>query len=66
MANKVIPFPRSAPTLPQPVIDPQGRIIMHIGRQRFAIDISCQAKKLNSEPASVERLGGKGPKPPNP
>jgi hypothetical protein len=37
---------------------------MHIGKQRFAIDISCQATVLNPVPApviapSANSLGGK-------
>jgi hypothetical protein len=67
MANKVIPFPRSAVALPEPVIDPQSRIILHIGKQRFAIDISCQATVLNpvSPPVAappVNSLGDKDPR----
>jgi hypothetical protein len=65
MANKVILFPESAPALPQPVINPQGRIILHIGKQRFAIDISCRTTMLNPVPAPViappvNNLGDKG------
>jgi hypothetical protein len=71
MANKVIPFPRSTPALPQPVIDPQSRIILHIGKQRFAIDISCQTTVLNPVPAPViappvNSLGDQGRKAPKP
>jgi hypothetical protein len=67
MANKVIPFPQSAPAFPQPVIDHQNRIVVHIGRQRVAFDISCRATMLNSEPAPVvvvNSLDGKGRKMP--
>ncbi len=65
MANQVIPFPRSAPALPQPIVDPQSRIIMPIGKQRFAIAIWCQATVLNAVPAPVmappvNNLGGTG------
>jgi hypothetical protein len=69
MANKVIPFPKSTPALPEPVIDPRSRIILNIGKQCFALDISCQATVLNPAPAPVvaapvDSLGGKGRKAP--
>lgn len=72
MANKVIPFPQSTPGIPQPVINHQNRVILHIGRQRIALDISCRATELNSEPAPIVMaapitiLGGKGHKAPKP
>jgi len=52
MNDKVIPFPQSAPASPQPVIEPQSRIIMHIGKQRFALDITCRATVLNPVPVA--------------
>jgi hypothetical protein len=71
--KKVIPHPQSAPTFPQPVIDPQNRIIINIGKQRIALDISCQATYLNPVPTSmaeapvpVNGRGGKGRKAPKP
>jgi hypothetical protein len=53
MAKKVIPFPQPAPSSLRPVIDRQSRVIVHIGKQRIALDISCQATVLNPVPAPV-------------
>lgn len=49
------------------VIDRKSRVIVHIGKQRIALDICCQATALNPMPAPVvtapfNRLGGKGRK----
>jgi len=73
MTNKVIPFPQSAPTAPPSVVSPQNRIILNIGRQRIAMDVSCQATVLNPVPAPVVKApapvnghGGKGRKAPKP
>jgi hypothetical protein len=70
MTNKVIPFPQSAPTSSPSVVDPQHRIILHIGKQRIALGISCQARVLNPAPSPVVEVpvngGGKGRKAPKP
>jgi hypothetical protein len=73
MTTKVIPFPQSAPASPQPVIEPQNRIIINIGRQRIALEMSCHATVLNpvpapvvEAPAQVNGRGGKVRKAPKP
>jgi hypothetical protein len=55
---------RNAAAVCNTSIDPHNRIILHIGKQRVAFDISCQATVLN--PAPVNQLGGKGRKTPKP
>jgi hypothetical protein len=54
MTKKVIPFPQAALTVP-PVVAPQNRIILNIGKHRIAMDISGQTRVLNPVPAKVVR-----------
>ena len=48
MDKKVIPFP--APASPRPGPEPAHRVIVNIGKQRIAFDISCHATVLNPAP----------------
>jgi hypothetical protein len=73
MTNKVMPFPQAAATVPPSVVGPQNRIILNLGQQRIAMDISCQATVLNPVPATVVEVpaqvngrGGKARKAPKP
>jgi hypothetical protein len=52
--NKVLPFPEQSgsPEL-EPISTRQQRVIIEIGRQRVAFDISTQITKLNPAPAPV-------------
>ena len=50
MDNKVIPFPAQTPEVPSPGSRPGHRIVVRIGRQRVAFDISCQATVLDDAP----------------
>ena len=70
MTKKVIPFPQAVPTVPPSVVAPMNRIILNIGKQCFALDISCRARMLNpasapmvEAPALVNGPGGKIRKP---
>ena len=50
MDKKVIPFPAPAQAAPPPGMAPPSRIMVHIGKQRIAFDISCRATVLNPAP----------------
>jgi hypothetical protein len=51
MRKKVIPFlARKAASAP-PVTQGRSRIVIHVGAQRYAMDITCQATVLPPEPA---------------
>jgi len=50
MRKKVIPFLlRKAPSAP-PMTQKGSRIVIHVGAHRYAMDITCQATVLPSEP----------------
>jgi hypothetical protein len=53
MDNKLIPFPAPAPTAGPAGIQSFDRIIMQIGQQRIAFDISCQVTELGPPPETV-------------
>ena len=62
MRKKVIPFrPQTAASAP-PVPPGRSRIVIHVGAQRYAIDLNCEASVLPPEaapaatPAGVEEL----------
>ena len=50
MDKKVIPFPTPKQPAGLAGILPRSRIIMQIGRQRIALDISCQVTELSPPP----------------
>ena len=57
MRKKVIQFPpRKAASSPQ-VTYGRSRIMIHVGAQRYAMDITCEAAALPSEPASAATPG---------
>ena len=48
--NKVVPFPAVTPTAASPDMERRTRIIVHLGRQRIALDIACRATVLKDPP----------------
>ena len=56
MNKKVIPFPALVPAALPPAIAPPSRILVHIGKQRIALDLSCHATVLNPTPAALRVL----------
>ena len=56
MNKNVIPFPAPVPAAAPPVMVPPSRILVHIGKQRIALDLSCQATVLNPAPAALPVL----------
>jgi hypothetical protein len=62
MRKKVIPFPPRKVDSAPPVPPGRSRIVIHVGAQRYAIDINCEASVLPPEavpaatPAAVEEL----------
>jgi hypothetical protein len=62
MRKKVIPFPPRKVDSAPPVPPGHSRIVIHVGAQRYAIDINCEASVLPPEaspaatPAAVEEL----------
>ena len=62
MRKKVIPFPPGKVASVPPVPPGRSRIVIHVGAQRYAIDINCEASVLPPEvapaatPAGVEEL----------
>ena len=51
--QKVIPFSTPAPASPLPGPEPAHRVVVNIGKQRIAFDISCHATVLNPAPAPM-------------
>jgi hypothetical protein len=57
MGKNVIPFQsRKASTDSEKAASPGSRIIVRVGRQRYALDITCQAGVLPPEPEPASRL----------
>jgi|tagenome__1003787_1003787.scaffolds.fasta_scaffold19028117_1 hypothetical protein len=48
--QKVIPFPAPMEVTPPAQTERLNRIVVRIGKQRIAFDISCQATVLNPAP----------------
>jgi hypothetical protein len=60
--QKVIPFPAPMGVTPPAQTERPNRIIVRIGKQRIAFDISCQATVLNPAPVihqPVKNIGRK-------
>ena len=53
MNKKVIPFPAPVPAALPPGMVQGSRILVHIGKQRIALDLSCHATVLNPAPAAL-------------
>jgi hypothetical protein len=62
MRKTVIPFPPQTAASVPPVPPGRSRIVIHLGAQRYAIDIACETSVLPAEaapaakPAGVEEL----------
>ena len=56
MEKKVIPFPAPMPAAVPPATAPPSRILVRIGKQRIALDLSCHATVLNPAPAALRVL----------
>jgi hypothetical protein len=50
MRKKVIPFPPHTAAGAPPVTQGHSRIMIHLGTQRYAMDITCKATALPPEP----------------
>ena len=58
MRKKIIQFPaRKAGDSPPPTKG-RSRIMIHVGAQRYAMDITCEATALPPEPAPAATPGG--------
>jgi hypothetical protein len=57
MPKKVLPFPRRKPGSSQPVTQERSRVVIHVGAQRYAMDITCKATALPPEPAPAASSG---------
>ena len=57
MRKKVIPFPSREAAGAPPVAQGRSRIVVHMGAQRYAMDITCVASVLPPETASAETAG---------
>jgi len=51
MPKKVIPFPPRKAANPRPVTQGPSRILIRVGAQRYALNISCEAVIVPPEPA---------------
>jgi hypothetical protein len=57
MRKKVLRFPRRKLAGSQPVTQGRSRVIIHVGAQRYAMGITCQASVLRPEPAPAATPG---------
>ena len=51
MPKKVLPFPTRKPGSSQPVTQGRSHIVIHVGAQRYDMEITCKATVLPSAPA---------------
>ena len=56
MTKKVVPLPPRRATPMKTVSERQSRIVIRLGKQRYALDITCQASILPPEPPPASRL----------
>ena len=54
MAKKTIPFPPAAE--PEAIVKHRREIVIRLGSERYAIDITTSARSLPPEPAKVKVL----------
>ena len=52
MAKKVVPLAPRLATATKTVSERQSRVTIRLGKQRYALDITCQASVFPPEPAS--------------
>ena len=57
MPKKVLPFPPGKAVSAQPVTRGRSRIVIHVGAQRYAIDLTCEASVLPPAPAPAAKPG---------
>jgi hypothetical protein len=57
MAKKVTPFPARSVPKTHPAAESQSSVTVHIGSQRYAIDISCKATAVPSTVATPPSCG---------
>jgi hypothetical protein len=57
MRKKVIPLAQRKAPSPPLVTQGRSRVIIHVGAQRYAMDITCEATALPLEPALAETPG---------
>jgi hypothetical protein len=51
MKNKVIPFPASSQSIPPGGLEGSHRVLVRLGSQRIALDLTCRAILLPATPA---------------
>jgi hypothetical protein len=56
MTKKVVPLPPRRATPMKTVSERQSRVAIRLGKQRYALDITCQASVLPPEPEPASRL----------
>src|SRR5437868_399496 len=56
--NKVIPFPAAAQTALPETTPRSSRILVHIGKQLIAIDVSCRAMVPRGSHGTTEKSAG--------
>jgi len=54
--KKVVPLPPRRATSMKTVSERQSRVVIRLGKQRYALDIRCQASVLPPEPEPASRL----------
>jgi len=57
MPKKVLPFPRRKPASAPPLTQARSRVIIHLGAQQYALDITCEAAALPPEPTPAATPG---------
>jgi hypothetical protein len=57
MRKKVIQFPQRKAQAPPPITTGCSRVLIHVGAQRYAMDITCEATALPPEPAPAATPG---------
>jgi hypothetical protein len=57
MRKKVLPFPRRKAASAPLVMQGRSRVIIHVGAQRYAMDITCEAAALPPEPTPAATPG---------
>jgi hypothetical protein len=56
MTKKVVPIPPRRATPMKTVSERQSHVTIRLGKQRYALDITCQASVLPPEPEPASRL----------
>jgi hypothetical protein len=56
MAKKVVPLPPRPTTPAKTISERQSRVTIRLGKQRYALDITCKASVLPHEPGPASGL----------